>query len=109
VALVPVGYGDGWRRQLGNVGEVLIRGQRCRMVGRVCMDQFLVDVTGVPGVVEGDVATLIGGDGEQGITATEVAERAGTIAWDVLASLQGRLPRLYHRGGAVEAIAPPMW
>ena len=109
VALIPVGYGDGWRRGLGNEGEVLIRGRRCPMVGRVCMDQFLVDVTDVPAAAEGDVATLIGADGSNRITATEVAERAGTIAWDVLSSLQGRLPRLYHRGGAVEAIVPPMW
>jgi len=109
VALIPVGYGDGWRRGLGNAGEVLIHGRRCPMVGRVCMDQFLVDVSGIPGVAEGDVATLIGADGPDRITATEVAERAGTIAWDVLASLQARLPRLYHRDGAVEAIAPAMW
>ena len=109
VALIPVGYADGWRRGLGNRGHILIRGARCPMVGRVCMDQFLVDVTDVPGVVEGDVATLIGRDGSQSMTATEVAGTAGTIPWDVLASLQARLPRLYHRKGAVEAIAPPMW
>jgi alanine racemase len=109
VALVPVGYGDGWRRGLGNVGAVLIRGRRCPMVGRVCMDQFLVDVTDVPGAVEGDIATLIGADGADRITASEVAEDAGTIAWDVLASLQARLPRFYHRAGAVQEIAPPMW
>ncbi len=108
-ALVPVGYADGWRRDLGNAGEVLIRGVRCRMIGRVCMDQFLVDVTDVPGAAEGDVVTLIGSDGADAISAAEVAERAGTISWDVLASLQARLPRLYHRSGTVEAIAPAMW
>ncbi len=109
VALVPVGYADGWRRDLGNKGELLVRGQRVPMVGRVCMDQFLVDVTDVPGVSEGDVATLIGTDGGREVSASEVASAAGTIAWDVLASLQARLPRIYHRDGAVEAIAPPMW
>ncbi len=109
VALIPVGYADGWRRGLGNRGEVLIRGQRCPMVGRVCMDQFLVDVTAIPGVREGDIATLIGADGPEHLSATEVAENAETISWDVLASLNARLPRLYHRAGAVEAIAPPMW
>jgi len=109
VALIPVGYADGWRRTLGNRGAVLVRGRRCPMVGRVCMDQFLVDVTDVPGVSEGDVATLIGADGLERITATEVAETAETISWDVLASLQARLPRFYHREGMVEAIAPPMW
>ena len=109
IALVPVGYADGWRRGLGNHGAVLIRGRRCPMVGRVCMDQFLVDVTDVPGVAEGDIATLIGADGADRITATEVAGLADTISWDVLASLQARIPRLYHRDGAVEAIAPSMW
>ena len=109
VALIPVGYADGWRRGLGNEGHVLVRGQRCLMVGRVCMDQFLADVTGIPGVAEGDIATLIGRDGTDEITAAEVAARAGTISWDVLASLQPRLPRFYHRAGAVEAIAPPLW
>ena len=109
VALIPVGYADGWRRGLGNTGRVLVRGQHCPMVGRVCMDQFLVDVTDLPGAAEGDIATLIGTDGAHAITATNVATLAGTISWDVLASLQARLPRLYHRDGAVEAIAPPMW
>ncbi len=109
VALVPVGYADGWRRNLGNVGSVLIRGHRCPMVGRVCMDQFLVDVTGIPSVAEGDIVTLIGSDGETAITATEVANLAETIPWDILSSLQARLPRLYHRKRAVEAIAPAMW
>lgn len=109
VALIPVGYADGWRRNLGNRGTVLIRGQRCPIVGRVCMDQFLVDVTDTPGVEEGDIATLIGSDGGESITASEVALAAETISWDVLASLQARLPRFYHRGGAVEAIAPAMW
>jgi len=109
IALIPVGYADGWRRSLGNAGAVIIAGQRCPMVGRVCMDQFLVDVTHVQGVREGDIATLIGSDGAETIGANEVATTAGTISWDVLASLSARLPRIYHRGGAVEAIAPAMW
>jgi alanine racemase len=109
VALIPVGYADGWRRGLGNRGSVLIGGRRCPMVGRVCMDQFLVDVTAVRSVREGDIATLVGEDGRDQISATEVAEMADTISWDVLASLSARLPRIYHRGGAVEAIAPAMW
>ena len=67
MALIPVGYGDGWRRGLGNEGSVLIRGKRCPMVGRVCMDQFLVDVTDVANVAEGDVVTLIGSDGNDAI------------------------------------------
>lgn len=104
VGLVPVGYADGWRRSLGNAGRVLVHGQSCPMVGRVCMDQFLVDVTDVPGAVEGDEVVLIGVQGSERISADEVAETTGTISWDVLASLQARLPRLYHRSGSVERI-----
>ncbi len=74
------------------------------MVGRVCMDQFLVDVTDIPTAAEGSVVTLLGADGGEGITADDVASELGTISWDVLASLQARLPRLYVRNGIVEAI-----
>ena len=102
--LVPVGYADGWRRGLGNVGSVLLDGQRCPMVGRVCMDQFLVDVTNLPSAREGCVVTLLGTEGDAHITADEVADEAGTISWDILASLQARLPRLYVRNGMVESI-----
>ncbi|GMV84401.1 MAG: alanine racemase [Dehalococcoidia bacterium] len=110
VALIPVGYADGWRRDLGNAGEVLVHGHRCPIAGRVCMDQFLADVTAVPApVAEGDVATLLGSDGAHTLTAADVAASAGTIAWDVMASLQARLPRLYHRGGLVEQLTPPAW
>lgn len=102
VALIPIGYADGWRRSLGNHGAVLVAGQRCPMVGRVCMDQFLVDVTAAGPVAAGDEAVLLGAQGTAEITADEVAEAAGTIPWDVFASLQARLPRLYHRAGIVE-------
>jgi alanine racemase len=68
------------------------------------MDQFLADVTDVPGASEGDEAVLIGTQGGEWIGADEVAETTGTISWDVLASLQARLPRLYHRAGSVERV-----
>ncbi|HMO54304.1 MAG TPA: alanine racemase C-terminal domain-containing protein [Tepidiformaceae bacterium] len=109
VALVPVGYADGWRRNLSGTGEVLLRGRRYPMVGTVCMDQFIVDVTEGPAFAEGDIATLIGSDGDDQLTAWDVAEGAGTIAWDVLSSLGGRLTRVYHRAGHVEQVAPPAW
>lgn len=105
VGLVPVGYADGWRRSLGNTGSVLINGRRCQMVGRVCMDQFLVDVTDLPHAAEGMIATLLGSDGGLRITADDIAAETGTISWDILASLQARLPRLYCRAGLVEALA----
>lgn len=103
LGLVPVGYADGWRRALGNTGHVLVRGIRCPMVGRVCMDQFLVDVTDLQDAAAGDEAVLIGTQGNGRIGVDEVAASAGTITWDVLSSLQARLPRLFHRGGIVEA------
>jgi alanine racemase len=105
VALVPVGYGDGWRRNLGNRGQVLIGGHRCPIIGRVMMDQFCVDVTEAADVARGDEVVLLGRQGGESIDANEVAEVAGTISWDILASLQARLPRLYHRGGVVESQA----
>jgi len=107
VGLVPIGYADGWHRNLGNRGTVLVRGRSCAMIGRVCMDQFLADVTDVPGAREGDEAVLIGEQGGERISATDVAALAETIPWDVLASLQARVPRLYHRDGRVEHIEPP--
>lgn len=108
VALIPVGYADGWQRSHSNTGAVLVRGQHCPTAGRICMDQFLVDVTGVPGAQEGDEAVLIGRQRSACIGADEVAEGAGTITWEVFAALQARLPRLYHRAGQVEkVVAPP--
>jgi alanine racemase len=107
LALVPVGYADGWRRSLGNRGEVLIAGRRCPMAGRVMMDQFLVDITLlIDSVNEGDEVVLLGEQGDQRITADEVAAWEGTISWEVLAALTARLPRLYVRGGEVVAWGP---
>lgn len=103
--LVPVGYADGWRRSLGNRGEVLVGGRRCAMVGRVCMDQFVCDVTDVPGATVGDEVVLLGCQGRERLTAAEVARAADTIPWDVLASLQARLPRLFVRDGVVQRVA----
>ena len=104
LGLVPIGYADGWRRGLGNLGAVLVNGHRCPMVGRVCMDQFLIDITAAGPVEVGQVATLIGTDGSAAIRAEDVAAEAGTIPWDTLSSLQARLPRIFHRDGLVESV-----
>ncbi|MGK2966356.1 MAG: alanine racemase [Tepidiformaceae bacterium] len=106
VGLVPVGYGDGWHRRLGHgSGDVLVHGVRCPLVGLVMMDHFMVDLTALPGAAsEGDEVVLLGTQDAETISADELAERAGTISWDILASLQARLPRLYHRQSLVEAI-----
>ena len=96
LAVVTVGYADGLPRMLAQAGgEVLIRGVRCPMVGRMCMDQLLVDVTGVPQIASGDVVTLIGRDGGAEIRAEEVAARCGTITNELLSRLGSRLPIRY--------------
>jgi alanine racemase len=101
VANIPVGYGDGYHRVLSNRGAVLIGGQRAPIVGRVCMDQFVVDVSHIPGVAEGDEVVLIGAQGDQRITAEEIAGLAGTINYEVTTGLLQRIPRLFLRGGEV--------
>ena len=95
VALVPIGYGDGYHRLLSNRGAVLIRGKRAPIVGRVCMDNIVVDVTDIQGVQEGDEVVLIGTQGEGRISAEEVAAWAETINYEVTTSLLPRLPRIY--------------
>jgi alanine racemase len=98
-ALVPVGYGDGYHRSLSNRGCVLIHGQRAPILGRVCMDQFVVDVSAIADVKQDDEVVLIGKQGNDQIRAEEVAQLAGTINYEVTTSLLPRLPRLYLRAG----------
>ncbi len=96
VALVPVGYGDGYVRALSNKGYVLIQGKRCRILGRVSMDQIVVDADPVPQVGMEDEVVLIGAQGGDRITAEEVAAWAGTINYEVTTLLQPRVPRFYR-------------
>jgi alanine racemase len=96
VATVLIGYGDGYSRRLSNRGEMLIRGGRAPILGRVCMDQTVVDVTEIPGVAAGDIVTCIGSDGQGTITAEEIARRIDTTEHEITTCLTGRLPRLYH-------------
>ncbi len=95
IATLPVGYGDGYPRSLSNRGEVLIRGARAPVVGRVCMDLTMVDVTGIPGVAAGDEAVLIGAAGSDRMSAEEVASKAGTIPYEILCQVSKRVPRFY--------------
>ena len=94
IAVLPVGYADGFRRAPANWGEVLVRGQRAPLVGRVCMDQCMIDVTHIPDVRQGDEVVLIGRQGEDELTTEEVARRLGTIAYEVVAALLARIPRV---------------
>ncbi len=104
VALVPMGYGDGYRRGLSNRGCVLIRGQRAPIVGRVCMDQCMVDVTDIPDVALHDEAVLIGTQGQDRISGEEVGELVGTNAYDITTTVTARIPRVYLQGGKVVAV-----
>lgn len=94
IAVIAIGYADGVPRFLSGRTMVLIAGKRCPVVGRICMDQLMVDATGVGGVSPGDVATLIGRDGADGIRVEEVAQAVGTISNEVLSRLGERLPRI---------------
>lgn len=95
IATLPLGYADGYPRLLSNRGEVLIRGQRAPIVGRVCMDQIMVDVGRIGGVSIGDEVTLIGRQGEESITADDLARTVGTISYEILTNVSKRVPRVY--------------
>ena len=94
VATVSIGYGDGYPRALSNKGEVLIHGKRCRILGRVCMDQLMADVSAVPEARTGSPVTLLGRDGEACITLEELAERSGRFHYEILCCLNQRVPRI---------------
>lgn len=96
IAVLPIGYADGLNRRLSNRGRVLVRGCRAPIVGLVCMDMVMVDVTDVPGADVGDEVVLIGRQGEEQITAQDIAEWTGTISYEVLCSIGPRIPRRYH-------------
>lgn len=94
-AVIPIGYADGLHRVLSNKLEVLIHGKRCPQVGRICMDMCMVDVTDVPDVKAGDVATIFGADGKETISVDALAEKAGTISYELLCAVSPRVPRVY--------------
>ncbi len=99
VATLPVGYADGYRRSLSNVGYVLIHGKRAPVLGRVCMDQIMVDVTEIPDVQLDDKVILIGPSGDREITVEDMAAATGTINYEIVCGLSRRIPRAYYRGG----------
>lgn len=95
IATIPVGYGDGYPRSLSGKGYVLIRGKRAPILGRVCMDQFMVDVSQIPGVSQGDEVTLIGKDKEAEITMEQLGALSGRFNYELACNLGGRIPRIY--------------
>ncbi len=94
IAVIPVGYADGFRRAPAHWGHVLVHGQRAPIVGRVCMDQTMINITHIPEVRQGDEVVLIGRQGDAEITAEEVAQRLGTIHYEVISEILSRVPRV---------------
>jgi alanine racemase len=95
IATLPIGYADGYSRHLSNQGEVLIRGKRASVIGRVCMDFIMVDVTEIPNVFLGDEVILMGKQGKEQITTEEIAKKIDSISYEVLCLIGKRVPRIY--------------
>ncbi|MCL5772927.1 MAG: alanine racemase [Firmicutes bacterium] len=103
IATIPVGYADGYNRKLSNNFHVLINGQFAPIVGRVCMDQFMVNVSAIKGVTTGDEAVLIGKQGDKVISIDEMAKAAGTINYELVCLMSRRIPRIYLEKGKAES------
>lgn len=99
LATITCGYADGYPRLLSNIGEVIINGQCAKIIGRVCMDQFMCDVTHIPGVKAGDTVTLIGTEGNETITADDIADSTGTIGYEIVCGITSRVPRVILKDG----------
>ena len=99
IATIPMGYSDGYPRALTNIGEVIVRGKRVKVAGRVCMGKFMIDVTDIPDLKVGDEVTIIGRDGEEEITATEIAKKLDTINYEIVSRISRSVPRVYIKEG----------
>lgn len=101
IATISIGYADGILRALTGKGEVIIRGKRAKIVGKICMDQMMADVTDIDGVSQGDFVTVIGRDGGEEITMEEISEKAGTFNYEFVCGFQRRVPRIYTENGHI--------
>lgn len=101
IATLPIGYADGYSRLLSNRGEVLIGGEKAHVVGSVCMDMTMVDITETPDIQVGDEAVLMGRQGENVILADDLAEKTGTISYEVFCRVSKRVPRIYIKDGEI--------
>ena len=100
IATIPIGYADGYMRVLSNKASVLVNGQRAKVVGNICMDQCMIDITDLEGDINiGDEVVIIGSQRDEKITADELAQIAGTIGYEIVCSVGKRIPRFYKRGG----------
>lgn len=101
IATIPIGYGDGYPRSLSGKGYVLVHGKKAPVLGRICMDQFMIDVSDIHKVKEGDLVTLIGKDGTEEITMEELGSLSGRFNYELACDLGKRIPRVYTKGGKV--------
>ncbi|MGN0665530.1 MAG: alanine racemase [Huintestinicola sp.] len=104
VATIPIGYADGYSRSLSGKSHVLINGRRAPIIGRICMDQLMADVTGIEDVHEGTVVTLIGRDGDECITADDLAAMYDTIGYEVVCGISKRVPRVIMKNGEISDV-----
>lgn len=104
-ATVTVGYADGYPRFLSGCGEVLIKGKRCPILGRVCMDQIVVDISNIADVKSGDEVVLIGKSGNETVTADQIASIGNTINYEIVCGISRRVPRYYIKGGKITAVS----
>lgn len=102
IATIPIGYGDGYPRSLSDTGYVLIRGKKAPIIGRICMDQFMVDVSDIPEVKFGDKVTLIGRDQEEYLPVEKLSELSGRFNYEFVCDLGKRIPRVYVQDGKVK-------
>jgi alanine racemase len=101
IATIAIGYGDGYHYRLSNRGKVLMQGKKLSLVGSVCMDLIMADVTELPGVKPGEEVVLLGRQGEVSISVEEVAQWADTIPYEILCAISSRVPRVYKKGGTI--------
>ena len=101
IATIPVGYGDGYPRQLSSRGRVLIHGKSAPIIGRICMDQFMVDVTKIENVEQGDIVTIIGRDGDEFISVEEAADMAYSFNYEFICNIGKRVPRIYYKNNQI--------
>jgi alanine racemase len=101
IATIAIGYGDGYHYRLSNRGKVLIRGKKSPLVGSVCMDLIMADVTELPGVKPEEEVVLFGRQGEVTISVEKVAQWADTIPYEILCGISGRVPRIYKKGATM--------
>jgi alanine racemase len=99
IAVIPIGYADGYSRLLSNRGKVLVKGRTAGIAGRVCMDMTVIDITGINGVEEGTPVVLFGCQDGVTLSVEALAEQTGTIGYELLCNIGKRVPRVYRRGG----------